>query len=109
MPALRPTLTITDACSVISEAGFGGRPPGIGLELEWFVTRDAIPVTEPAVIHAAIDTGEPLPGESRSRFRRDGDGLVARQAEAVGEAFGEVDEIELHGRISRAATLITIR
>ena len=72
MPSARPTLTIADACSVISEAGFGVRPPGIGLELEWFVTRDGMPVTDPGHVRAAIEAGGPLPGASRITFEPGG-------------------------------------
>lgn len=72
MPTHRPTVTIADACSVISEAGFGDRPPGVGLELEWFVTRDGAPVTDPHVIRDAIEAHGPLPGLSRITFEPGG-------------------------------------
>ena len=92
MPAARPTLTITDACSVISEAGFGIRPPGIGLELEWFVTTEGIPVTEPAVIHAAIDTGGPLPGKSRITFEPGGQLEISAPPSTCGPSALELAE-----------------
>ena len=57
MPSPRPTLTIAAAAAVIREAGFGVRPPGMGLELEWFVTRDGVAVTDIPTIRAAVTTG----------------------------------------------------
>ena len=71
MPSPRPTLTIADAAAVIREAGFGVRPPGIGLELEWFVTRDGAAVTDVATIRSAVETG-PLPHASRITFEPGG-------------------------------------
>ena len=69
MSRSRARLTIADACAVIGEAGFGAQPPGIGLELEWFVV-DATgrPVTEIARIRAALDAGGALPRGSRVTF-----------------------------------------
>lgn len=72
MPVHRPTLTVADACSAISEAGFGDRPPGVGLELEWFVTSGGGAVTDPDVIRNAIEAYGPLPGRSRITFEPGG-------------------------------------
>ncbi len=72
MPSPRPTLTIAAASAVIREAGFGVRPPGMGLELEWFVTRDGVAVTDIPTIHAAVTTGGPLPHGSRITFEPGG-------------------------------------
>ena len=105
MPAARPTLTITDACSVISEAGFGVRPPGIGLELEWFVTSDGVPVTEPAVIQAAIDTGGALPGESRITFEPGGQLEISAPPSTCGPSaldLAERDASEVIARLANA-------
>ena len=72
MPASSPTLTIADAATVIREAGFGVRPPGIGLELEWFVTRDGVAVTDVRTIRSAVETNGPLPHGSRVTFEPGG-------------------------------------
>ena len=56
MPSTRARLSIADACTVIGDAGFGARLPGVGLELEWFVV-DAVGrrVTDPTRVRAALD------------------------------------------------------
>ena len=72
MSAPRPALTTDDACSVIGEAGFGPRAPGVGLELEWFVTRDGAAVCDPELVSAALLAAGPLPGSSRITFEPGG-------------------------------------
>ena len=72
MATPRPTLTIADACAVIGEAGHGPRPYGVGLELEWFVTRGGRPVSDIASIRAAIECHGPLPHSSRITFEPGG-------------------------------------
>ena len=72
MPAPRPTLTIAEACSVIGEAGFGPQPSQVGLELEWFVTRDGAPVDDLELVHRVLTADGPLPGLSRITFEPGG-------------------------------------
>jgi glutamate--cysteine ligase len=72
MPTPRATLTIADVCAVIGDAGFGQQPPGIGLELEWFVTRDGVAVTDLEAIRAAVAGPGALPYRSRITFEPGG-------------------------------------
>ncbi len=72
MTAPRPALTIDDASSVIGEAGFGPRAPGVGLELEWFVTRDGAAVCDPELVRDTLVAAGPLPGGSRVTFEPGG-------------------------------------
>ena len=72
MPTPRPTLTIADACALIGEAGFGPRPYGVGLEHEWFVTRDGEAICDPALIRPAIEQHGPLALGSRITFEPGG-------------------------------------
>lgn len=105
MPASRPTLTIADACAVISEAGFGIRPPGVGLELEWFVTRDGAPMTDPMVIRGAIDARGPLPNASRVTFEPGGQIEISAppsRTAATALAIAEEDAAEVMVRLADA-------
>ena len=105
MPSPRPTLTIADACAVISEAGFGVRPPGVGLELEWFVTRDGAPVTDPTVIREAIDARGPLPNASRVTFEPGGQIEISAPPSLTGAAalaIAEGDAAEVMVRLADA-------
>lgn len=72
MPDLGSALTIADASAVIDEAGFGRRAPGVGLELEWFVTRAGEPVSDIAAIRATLERHGPLPHGSRITFEPGG-------------------------------------
>lgn len=102
MPAPRPMLTIAEACSVIGEAGFGPQPSAVGLELEWFVTRDGAPVDDLDLMRAALTADGPLPGASRITFEpggqleisappsADGPGAVALAAGDAAEAMGRL-------------------
>src|SRR3954470_18867964 len=73
MPPPRARLSVADACTVIGDAGFGARPPGVGLELEWFVVDAAgRRVTDPVRIREALDVAGPLPHASRITFEPGG-------------------------------------
>ena len=58
MPSTRARLSVADACTVIGDAGFGARPPGVGLELEWFVVDAA---------RSPRHRPSPRPGRARGR------------------------------------------
>lgn len=68
MPAARPALTIADAAAVVAAAGFASRPPAVGFELEWFVTRHGRPVTDLDLLRSTITRSGPLPHDSRLSF-----------------------------------------
>jgi glutamate--cysteine ligase len=73
MPTTRARLSIADACTVIGDAGFGAHPPGVGLELEWFVVdADGRRVSDPDRVRTALDVGGPLPHHSRITFEPGG-------------------------------------
>ncbi len=72
MPTPRPSLTLTDAAGLIAEAGFGGRPSRVGLELEWFVTRDGRRTDSTVVVDRSIRKPGPLPCESGITFEPGG-------------------------------------
>jgi glutamate--cysteine ligase len=66
-------MSVADACTVIGDAGFGARPPGVGLELEWFVVDTAgRRVTDPDRIRAVLEADGPLPNASRITFEPGG-------------------------------------
>ena len=72
MPSARSPVTIAEACSVIGDAGFGPQPSRVGLELEWFVTRDGVRVDDPDLVHRVLTADGPLPGASRITFEPGG-------------------------------------
>lgn len=73
MPTARATLSLADACAVIGDAGFGHRPPGVGLELEWFVVgADGSRITDIALVRDALAADGPLPSGSRVTFEPGG-------------------------------------
>ena len=103
MTSPRPILTIADACALIGEAGFGVRPRGVGLELEWFVTRDGLPVTETTVIRRAIEDHGPLPHGSRVTFEPGGQLEISAPPSTTGPEALRVAEMDTAAVMQRLA------
>ena len=105
MSAPRPALTIADACTVISEAGFGPRAPGVGLELEWFVTRDGVAVCDPDEVRSALLAAGPLPGNSKITFEPGGQLEISALPSLDGPSAVEranLDATEVMARLAAA-------
>lgn len=105
MSDTRPAVTIDDACSVIGEAGFGPRAPGVGLELEWFVTRDGAAVCDPELVRAALLASGPLPGQSKVTFEPGGQLEISALPSLDGPSAVEragVDAAEVMARLGAA-------
>ncbi len=110
MPSPRARLSIADACTVIGDAGFGARPPGVGLELEWFVVDAAgRRVTDPARIGAALDIDGPLPHASRITFEPGGQLEISTPPAPDGPralAVSEADALEARTRLGVAGLAV---
>ena len=110
MPTLRARLSIADACTVIGDAGFGARPPGVGLELEWFVVDAAgRRVVDPARIGAALDIDGPLPHHSRITFEPGGQLEISTLPSPDGPralAVAEADALEARTRLGVAGLAV---
>jgi glutamate--cysteine ligase len=110
MPTLRARLSIADACTVIGDAGFGARPPGVGLELEWFVVDAAgRRVIDPARIGAALDIDGPLPHHSRITFEPGGQLEISTLPSPDGPralAVAEADALEARTRLGVAGLAV---
>src|SRR4051812_28886429 len=95
MPSTRARLSVADACTVIGDAGFGARPPGVGLELEWFVVAaGGRRVPAPARIRAALTADGPLPHASRITFEPGGQLEISTPPAADGPGALDVAEAD---------------
>ena len=100
MPSTRAHLSVADACTVIGDAGFGARPPGVGLELEWFVVdAGGRRVTDPTRIRHALEADGPLPHASRITFEPGGQLEISTPPAADGP--GALDVAETDARAAR--------
>ncbi len=105
MPSARPPVTIAEACSVIGEAGFGPQPSRVGLELEWFVTRDGVRVDDPDLVHRVLTADGPLPGASRITFEPGGQLEISAPPSTDGPSavvLAARDAAEVMGRLAAA-------
>ena len=103
MPSTRARLSVADACTVIGDAGFGARPPGVGLELEWFVVDAAgRRVTDPIRIRDALDVEGPLPHGSRITFEPGGQLEISTPPAPDGPRALDVAETDGHASASAA-------
>ncbi len=105
MPRAHATLTIADAAAVIAAAGFTPEPPGVGFELEWFVTWHGLPVVDVELLHRTITRHGPLPHASRLTFEPGGQVEVSAPPSNSGpEAIRRAtdDSTEVIARLARA-------
>jgi glutamate--cysteine ligase len=103
-------LSVADACTVIGEAGFGPRPPGVGLELEWFVIdRAGRRVTDPARVGVALEAGGALPHASRITFEPGGQLEISTRPAPDGPtaiALAEADALAARTRLADAGLAV---